>query len=515
MKKGKNSLGKNTLIVTIITFISAIVGFLRESLIAFHYGASNISDAFYVASIIPDIIAGWIGYSLTNALIPTLKKEIEMSYESSKDLITAIFNVTFTGLLILTTIAYFFSPTIVDLFAISFNEEEKKITIELLRIMLISIIFSGLSGILGGIYNSLERFFIPASVGIVYNLIFIIIIFFCNKLGYIYLGLAFSTGMFAKFLIQIFPLYTQGILRFKLSIKHPSLKIILITMFPIIISQCIGSINLIVDRSLASSLPEGHISNLNYASKLGLMFFPLIGGTVATTLYPRFASYNIKGKTEDLKLLITEGLSWMCILGSIIGCGYIIYNRDLISLLFYQGAFTIKDVELASQPLIIYGLFSSIFLFLPILMRFYYSRNESKYVMVCSIISIILNIIFSFILINPFGINGLVLANCLSQALFVSFLLSGLKKRLALNFLQTFKEISKNSLPISLCFIIGILIVYFTWHDVYYAEKILILIRGIGSLLLGICLSAMYIMVAKDNKLTNQLKYKIKSKVGD
>ncbi|GAA3319070.1 hypothetical protein GCM10020331_024430 [Ectobacillus funiculus] len=74
MKK-KDSIKRSTIIITMLTLASSILAFGRESYIAHSFGSTSFTDAYYVASIVPDMIAGWIGYTLTRALIPSLKKK--------------------------------------------------------------------------------------------------------------------------------------------------------------------------------------------------------------------------------------------------------------------------------------------------------------------------------------------------------------------------------------------------------------------------------------------------------
>lgn len=104
--KRKGSLGRSTIIVTLMAAFSTMLGFGRESYIAYAFGATGKTDAYYIATVVPDTIAGLIGNALTNALIPVLKEERSNSRRSARRLIKAVFWGTAVVLSLLTFAAY-------------------------------------------------------------------------------------------------------------------------------------------------------------------------------------------------------------------------------------------------------------------------------------------------------------------------------------------------------------------------------------------------------------------------
>jgi len=146
-----------------------LLGFGRESYIAYAYGAAGYTDAFYIAAIIPDMVAGWISYTLTNALIPVLKKELSTSSVSAKRLVGAVFWDALLVLAVMTVLGLLAKGMLVSLLAPHFSPAEHVEAVRLLYIMMIAVVFSGLSGVLWGIHNAQENFSYPALTGIIYN----------------------------------------------------------------------------------------------------------------------------------------------------------------------------------------------------------------------------------------------------------------------------------------------------------------------------------------------------------
>lgn len=371
---------QNAILVASLTLVSSILGFGRESIIAYLFGSTRLTDAYYVAFVVPDIVAGWIGYTITNALIPTLKQELnEPEKGNYKNLINSVFFIVLIGSILLSLLTYFFKGTIISVLAPQFDEYSSEIAVNLLAIMVIAIPLSALSGLLGGINNSMESFSYPALVGIFFNMFFLItLVILANWLGLTALAYGFLAGVFGRFFIQIVPLIRDKHLTLRNFRKHPALKVIFVAMIPIFFSQAVSQVNQIVDRILASGLAEGHLSNLNYASKLGLLPIGIVGASLATPLYTRFIKNSLDNDQEEQFKLIIRAISWILFIALIIGSGIYFFSDSLVSLFYYHGAFKLHDLHLTSNLLKIYGLFSFFYMCFPVVTTYFFSQKKEK-----------------------------------------------------------------------------------------------------------------------------------------
>ena len=157
------TIAKGTLVIIIATFASKILGFIREILIAKYYGASVITDSYLVATILPTALAGIIGGALTTVFIPLFIEEKnkngdQKAWEVASSVI--ITSVIYLG--IATLAAYFISPYFIRLVAPGFDLERYSLSLRLNQIMLPSIVFHGLLGLLTGLLQAYRHFSIPA-----------------------------------------------------------------------------------------------------------------------------------------------------------------------------------------------------------------------------------------------------------------------------------------------------------------------------------------------------------------
>jgi putative peptidoglycan lipid II flippase len=227
------TIAKGTIIIIIATFASKILGFIREILIAKYYGASVITDSYLIATILPSALAGIIGGALTTVFIPLFIEERnkngdQKAWEVASSVI--ITSVIFLG--IATLAAYFISPYFIQLVAPGFDLERYSLSLRLNRIMLPSIIFHGLLGLLTGVLQAYRHFSIPALAALMYNIFLIsfITIFYLNPV--IGLGIGNLTGIITQaFLVTIylFKWKKLSLKDFKANFFHPIIKKIFFT----------------------------------------------------------------------------------------------------------------------------------------------------------------------------------------------------------------------------------------------------------------------------------------------
>jgi len=91
------------------------------------------------------------------------------------------------------------------------------------------------------------------------------------------------------------------------SLWHPGMTRMMRSIAPIFASVSVGTFNLIIDRILASGLKAGHLSDMNYASKIGLLPSSLIGVSIATALYTRFVTHTLDEDETELRRITSEG----------------------------------------------------------------------------------------------------------------------------------------------------------------------------------------------------------------
>lgn len=420
---------KTTAWIMIIMIVSKILGFTRETFIANYFGASIESDAFYVAFMIPSVLFSSIANSIGISFIPIYSR----TEESSRIYFTNnLFNILGFLTIILSIISIILAPLLVKLFASGFSNETQELTVKLTRILLLIMISLALNTITIAKLQSNEKFFIPASIGIPYNIIIIgYLILLDNTYGII--GLTWSIVIASIFqFFYLLPSLSKTGWRYKFTFNWRDEGIIQVLKLsrPIILGSAVAQINIIIDRMFASYLVEGSISSLNYANKLIMLSYGIIVIAIVAVLYPKQSTYAKNNKLEELTKLTTYGIKSLIIILLPITFGGIVLAEPIIKTLFERGAFNATDTKMTSIAFALYSIGLLGMGIRELLNKTYYSLQDTKTPMINGIIALVLNIILNFILVKYLQHGGLALATSICFIITSILLFRGLKKKL-------------------------------------------------------------------------------------
>lgn len=178
-------------IVSVITMLSRILGYIRDAISAALFGVGLISDAYFVAFRIPNLLRDLLAEgSLSSAFVPVFTDYIEN--KNDKDVWKLVNNVLTVLSIILTLIVVLgiiIAPVIVMIIAPGFTKDPAKfaLTTQLTRILFPFIMLVSIAAIFLGILNSFKKFSIPAFAPVVLNIGWIFFGIFvcpgCRKAG--------------------------------------------------------------------------------------------------------------------------------------------------------------------------------------------------------------------------------------------------------------------------------------------------------------------------------------------
>ena len=345
------------------TFLSRILGFLRDMVIAHFFGAGMAADAFFVAFRIPNLWRRLVGEgSLTISFIPVYTEYLtQRPGEESREVTHIAFTTAGVGLLILTAMGILFSPMLIRIIAPGFvqNPEKFQLTVQLNQIIFPYLFFMGLFALCMGILNSLRHFFAPALAPIFLNISIIVSVFLfyhAFEKPVLSLALGVLTGGVIQLLFQIPFLLKKGItFRFNFNFRHPAIKRIGFLMVPGLIGTGVYQLNVFIDTIFASFLPSGSVSYLFFADRL--MEFPLgiFAFALGMAALPSLSILASKGKIEELK----ETLSFTFRLVSYISIpamvGLIALKTPIVNLLFQRGLFDYSATVMTAKALLFYS----------------------------------------------------------------------------------------------------------------------------------------------------------------
>lgn len=420
-------------VILAATIVSKILGFGREAALAAGFGASAAMDAYLVAQVVPMMLLGLVGSALTTAAIPVFTAYgAEEKKGELPRVIWSTFHVVLLALSLLTVGGVLASPFLVRLVAPGFSPAQSELAAQLSRLIMPTMVVLGLSGWATAVLQARKSFLAPAVVGIPSNICLIGFALWAARHGGIR-ALAWLTlvATSTQFLVQVPALLRHG-LRYQpaLDLTHPAVQRIGMLMAPVILGVAVGQINTVVDRILASGLPEGSIAALNYANRAAMLPIGFLVTPILTVFYPSLAARWSAGEQDRFRELVVEGLNICLLLLVPVTAGLALLRVDVVRFIFERGAFDARATEATAVATLFYGLGLLPIAWRDHLSRAFYALQDTKTPMLTGFASVGANIILNLLLVRPLAHAGLALATSLANTLGCVLLLYILRRRL-------------------------------------------------------------------------------------
>jgi len=402
---------KSALIVSSMTLLSRILGFVRDVIFAREFAASAGMDAFLIAFKIPNFMRRLFAEGAFNqAFVPTLGEYKETrDKEAVKDLVQNVAGTLGGWLFIITLLGVIAAPIVIMLFAPGYlegqNQSKYDLTVSLLRITFPYILFISLVAFAGGILNTYHQFAVPAFTPVLLNLVLISATWWiAPMMDEPVTGLAigvFIAGLL-QLLFQLPFLARLGFLNLpRWNPKHPGVKQILKLMLPAIFGASVAQINLLLDTIIASLLVTGSISWLYYSDRL--MEFPLgiLGVALATVILPSLSKQHTTQSREEFSATLDKAIRWVIYLGFPSAVGLFMLAAPIITTLFGSDKFLQHDIEMSSMSLMAYSFGLLGFVLVKVLLPGFYSRQDTKTPVKIGVIALVVNMVFNIAIVLP------------------------------------------------------------------------------------------------------------------
>lgn len=413
----KNSLIKSTVIIMIVAVISRCIGLVRDQLITYKFGATVYTDAYKLSASIPDIIFTIIGLAISTTFVPMLSRvKVNNGKEEMHGFANNIINILLCISFVIFIVSMMFPETIVKLLAKNADQQTIAIATDLTRILLINLVFLCVNACFTAMLQVNEDFVIPSILGLFYNIPIIVYLLFAKDFNVYGLTIANVIGTFFKMVVQIQPLYKHGYkYRFFIDLNDERVKKILILILPVVISAGANSLNLVVDKNIASGIQVGAITALDCSQLLINFINAMITTSISSVVYPVLANRISEGDKQGFLEVLTKTIVYLALLLIPITVGMMIYGGDIINMIFGHGNFTDNDVALACAAFMGYtvGLFFTGVR--DILNSTLFSMGRTKVTAINGVIGVIINIILSIVLAREIGITGISLASSLAM----------------------------------------------------------------------------------------------------
>ena len=404
--------------------ISRITGFIRDLMTASILGANVYSDIFFIAFKFPNLFRSiFADGAFTQAFIPSYaKSKYKIRFSS------IIFLQILAFLIVLSLIVTMFSHLFAKAFAIGFSEETINLAAPLFAINFYYLPLIFVVTFMGALLQYKHHFATTAYSTALLNLSMIASLIIAKGLEQYTITFYLSFGVIFGGILQVI-VHMIAIRRanlgkifiFKNHKKKEENKFYK-NFFAATLGSSTMHISAFIDTWLASMLISGSISYLYYANRVFQLPLAIFAIATSIALFPMVAK-AIKNKNEDeaLKLMKKSALILFAVLTISMVVG-IVFDKFIIELLFQRGAFTSEDTINTALILKMYLIGLLPFGLAKIFSLWLYAKEQQVLTAKISAQSLVANIIFSLILIKPFGAAGLAFSGTLSG--FVLFFLT-------------------------------------------------------------------------------------------
>jgi len=430
-----------------LTFLSRITGLVRDIIIASSFGAGALTDAFWVAFRIPNLLRRLFAEgAFSQAFVPILGQiRQDQSAQELRTVLDHIAQVLTFCLMLVTLLGVIAAPWVVSLMASGWRAASEQTTFEaavwMTRIMFPYILCMSLIAFASGVLNTWRKFAVPAFTPVLLNLSMIaaslfLTPFFVQPIRALAVGV--MLGGLAQLTVQWAALHRLGlaprlgravVINIRRAWQHAVVKRIMRQMLPAILGVSVAQISLLINTNIATWLGSGSVSWLTFADRL--MEFPtaLLGVALATVLLPGLSAAHASNDTARYNQLLDNGLRLVLLLGLPAALGLALLSEGLVATLFNYGAFSAADVQQTRLAVCAYALGLLGLLAVKILAPGFYARQDIRTPVRIALVVLVATQIMNALFVPWLAHAGLALSVGLGATLNAALLLALLWRR--------------------------------------------------------------------------------------
>lgn len=437
VSENKRSILRGSFGSAIATLLSRILGLVRVQLEAGVLGGGALATIWQTAFMFPNMFRRLLGEgALSQALIPMLSHtEAEKGLTEVRKQLAVVFAVLTAILIFITVIVSGAGLWVGNCWQVP---DYVKGAMKILPMIMPYTIFICLVGVMTAVVNTRKVFFLASLNALILNIVMIALLYLAGKLSagnstetlHILVGGVLISGVL-QLAMLVYLLKRYGVMPIWKKSEKPAKSIsreLFTLALPGVLGGGISQISFFIDRIIALNLGDYAVPALNYTERL--VYLPVgmiavaLGSVLMANMSRAAANKNYSEMLDDMTL----GLRHVWFMCAPMAIFLIVYREPLIRLLFMRGEFTEKNAVDTAYALFYYSMGIPAFCSLKIILPGFYARKKMKTPLVVSSICLVLNVIFSIILMYPLKQGGIALATVITQMLNNTLLLVLLRR---------------------------------------------------------------------------------------
>ena len=404
------SLKKTALWLALFALIVKLSGFVRESIMAYKFGASHETDGYLLAFSFITLVIAMIAGGFNNVFLPLYVKNRQDNPERTDRTASAIMNITFLLFIVVSVFGYFLAPWFLPLIYGDMKASTAATAVPVTQFFFLFMSVIALTSILDS-YLQGRRIFVPSQVAKLLQTVFGVsfALLFADQWGIASLAYGFMTGTVIGIFVQFYYLFRadyrwKPVLAGDKEFQHT----FLVLLAPAILSSVVGQINVFVNKRFATGLGEdGVVTYLNNAQLLSSIPHTIYATTIAVIIFTLLAE-QIQDQRRFQNTFFS-GMQISLLTLAPIAAGLWIVGEPVLSLIFERGKYTAEDTHHTYVALVYY---------LPtivtqgmqyIVAKALYAQGKTKTVFRISVFTIAINALLNWLFIDTFGYPGLAL----------------------------------------------------------------------------------------------------------
>lgn len=405
-----------TAVIGVGNVLSRGLGLVREQAIAATFGATAGTDAFVVARSVSTILYDLlIGNVITAAFVPVFVQSAGTDRRQLWRVVGAVFSLAALALALVAAVLALFAEPFVAALVSDFPPDRQRLSADLLRVALVSVVLQGLAGMLMSALYALNRFVLPAFAVAVYNTGVIFGVLALSQVAGVYaLVIGLVIGAAGQLVLQSVGLREfWAAYRPRVDFADPAVRKVLALYVPVAAGMLVTVAGYAIDRNLASRLAAGSLSAMQYATTVIQFPLGIVGIAASYAVLPTLARYGGGLAADPARyretLLFGMKLDLLLMLPALAGLAALAY--PLITLLFQRGQFGAADTDLTARVFLAYLPQLPFTALDQLLIVAFYARQDVRTPVLVGVASVAVYLAVAISTINSLGAVGLALAD--------------------------------------------------------------------------------------------------------